>query len=144
MVAPAPGWTFGQPRRPGAAYLARRVAWKVAGQRQSLHRVVAPWLCGTTAELVLTLPDGGSTNLTTPLMLERFGIGKDTGARIWKTDNLKPWMVETFKVSTDPNFEEKLVDVVGLYLHPPERATVFSLNENSQVQASIAPGRPCP
>ena len=68
-------------------------------------------------------------------MAERFGIGKDTVARIWKNHNLKPWKVDTFKISTDPDFEKKLVDVVGLYLNPPERAIVFSFDEKTQVQA---------
>jgi transposase len=49
--------------------------------------------------------------------------------------NLNPWKVATFKVSNDPRFEEKLVDVVGLYLNPPERAVVFSFDEKTQVQA---------
>ena len=48
---------------------------------------------------------------------------------------LKPWKVDTFKVSNDPRFEEKLVDVVGLYLNPPARAVVFSFDEKTQCQA---------
>jgi len=63
--------------------------------------------------------------------------------------NLRPWRVETFKLSNDPNFETKLVDVVGLYLDPPERAVVFSFDEKTQCQAldctqpslPIKPGR---
>src|SRR5271155_3417902 len=81
------------------------------------------------------LPDDGSTHWTTRLMAKRFGIGKDTVARIWKDHNLKPWKVDTFKISNDPAFEEKLVDVVGLYMNPPERAVVFSFDEKTQVQA---------
>ncbi len=81
------------------------------------------------------VPDDGSTHWTTRLMAKRFGIGKDTVARIWKDHNLKPWKIDTFKVSNDPHFEEKLVDVVGLYLDPPERAVVFSFDEKTQVQA---------
>ena len=56
-------------------------------------------------------------------------------ARIWRNHNLKPWKVETFKISNDPDFEAKLVDVVGLYMNPPERAAVFSFDEKTQVQA---------
>src|SRR5487761_267025 len=98
------------------------------------------WLpAGTVAAVVHdTLqerPDDGSTHWTTRLMADRFGIGKDTVARIWRDHNLKPWKVDTFKVSNDPHFEEKLVDVVGLYLNPPERAVVFSFDEKTQVQA---------
>ena len=56
-------------------------------------------------------------------------------ARIWRDHNLKPWKVKTFKISNDPRFEEKLVDVVGLYMDPPERAVVFSFDEKTQRQA---------
>jgi transposase len=82
-----------------------------------------------------TKPDDGSTHWTTRLMAARHGIGKDTVARIWRDHELKPWKVDTFKISTDPRFEEKLVDVVGLYLNPPERAVVFSFDEKTQCQA---------
>jgi transposase len=63
------------------------------------------------------------------------GVSHDTVARIWKDHGLQPWKTESFKVSTDPHFEEKLVDVVGLYMNPPERAIVFSFDEKTQVQA---------
>jgi len=94
---------------------------------------------GTVAAVVndtlCEIPDDGSTHWTTRTMAERFGIGKDTVARIWRDHNLKPWKTETFKVSNDPHFEEKLVDVVGLYLDPPAKAVVFSFDEKTQVQA---------
>jgi len=94
---------------------------------------------GTVAEVVRVTcrerPDDGSTHWTTRLLAKRFGIGKDTVARIWRDHHLKPWRIDTFKVSNDPQFEEKLVDVVGLYLDPPERAVVFSFDEKTQVQA---------
>ncbi len=81
------------------------------------------------------IPDDGSTQWSTRTMAERHGVGKDTVARIWKARKLRPWLVETFKLSNDPRFEEKLVDVVGLYLNPPERAVVFSFDEKTQCQA---------
>ena len=77
-------------------------------------------------------PDDTSTHWTTRSLAKRFGIGKDTVARIWQDHHLQPWKVDTFKISTDPRFEEKLVDVVGLYLDPPERAVVFSFDEKTQ------------
>ncbi len=64
------------------------------------------------------------------------GVGKDAVAQIWRDHGLKPWRVETSKLSTDPHFEAQLVDVVGLYLNPPERAAVFSFDEKSRCQAS--------
>ena len=80
-------------------------------------------------------PDDGSTQWSTRTLAVRYGIGKDTVARIWRKHGLKPWRIDTFKVSNDPDFENKLVDVVGLYLDPPERAVVFSFDEKTQVQA---------
>ena len=56
-------------------------------------------------------------------------------ARIWRDHGLKPWRIDTFKISNDPDFEAKLIDVVGLYLNPPERAVVFSFDEKTQCQA---------
>ncbi len=98
------------------------------------------WLRAGTVEAVVhdtlhAVPDDGSTHWTTRLMAARHGIGKDSVARIWRDHNLKPWKVDRFKVSGDPHFEEKLVDVVGLYLDPPERAVVFSFDEKTQCQA---------
>jgi transposase len=94
---------------------------------------------GTVAEVVqvtntLTPPDG-STHWSTRTLGDYLGIGKDSVARIWRNHNLKPWQVKSFKVSNDPDFEAKLVDVVGLYMDPPKRAVVFSFDEKTQVQA---------
>lgn len=63
------------------------------------------------------------------------GLGKDTIHRIWKQHNLKPHLIETFKLSRDKQFVEKLHDVVGLYLNPPDRALVLCVDEKSQIQA---------
>ncbi|HEX2273353.1 MAG TPA: IS630 family transposase [Acidimicrobiales bacterium] len=80
-------------------------------------------------------PDDDSTHWSTRTMADRHGVGKDTVARIWRARRLKPWLAETFKLSNDPRFEEKLVDVVGLYLDPPERAVVLCFDEKTQTQA---------
>ncbi len=94
---------------------------------------------GTVAEVLrLTQheqPADGSTHWSTRTLARQLGIGKDAVARIWADHSLKPWKVETFKISNDPQFEEKLVDVVGLYMNPPERAVVFSFDEKTQCQA---------
>ena len=98
------------------------------------------WLPPGTVEEVLRLtrnetPPDTSTHWSTRSMAARVGIGKDAVAQIWADHNLKPWQVTTFKVSNDPCFEDKLVDVVGLYLNPPARAMVFSYDEKTQCQA---------
>ena len=87
------------------------------------------------ADTLHTVPDDEATEWSCRTMGERHGVGKDTVARIWKARNLRPWKVETFKLSNDPDFEAKLVDVVGLYVNPPERAVVFSFDEKTQCQA---------
>jgi len=63
------------------------------------------------------------------------GVSKDTVQRVWKDNGLQPHRTKSFKVSNDPHFVEKLVDVVGLYLDPPDHALVLSCDEKSQIQA---------
>jgi len=65
-------------------------------------------------------------------------------SRVWREYGLKPYLIKNFKVSNDPLFEEKLVDVVGLYLSPPENAVVFCVDEKSSIQAldRMQPGLP--
>jgi hypothetical protein len=69
------------------------------------------------------------------LMAERLGISFASVARIWRKWNVQRHRVETFKISTDPQLEAKLRDVVGLYLDPPAGAVVVSVDEKSQIQA---------
>ena len=68
-------------------------------------------------------------------MARQSGLHHSQVAVIWKDHGLKPHRVEYFKLSKDPRFIEKLRDVVGLYVSPPERAIVFSFDEKSQIQA---------
>jgi len=77
----------------------------------------------------------GETHWSTRSMARHAGVSRSTVQRIWHARGLKPHLVDTFKVSTDPAFEEKLTDVVGLYLSPPENAIVLCMDEKSQVQA---------
>jgi len=68
-------------------------------------------------------------------MAKAQGVSKDTVQRIWSARGLKPHLVKTFKISNDKHFEEKLIDVVGLYLNPPDKAVVLCMDEKSQIQA---------
>jgi len=68
-------------------------------------------------------------------MAQKYGVSKDTIRRIWKQHNLKPHLIKTFKVSRDKQFLEKLYDVVGLYMNPPDKALVLCVDEKSQIQA---------
>ncbi len=99
-----------------------------------------PQIPAATVEAIVddtlhTVPEDGSAAWSTRTMAARHGVGKDTVARIWRARGLRPWRTETFKLSNDPDFEAKLVDVVGLYMNPPERAAVFSFDEKTQCQA---------
>jgi transposase len=76
-----------------------------------------------------------ATHWSTRSMAKAVGVGKDTVQRVWAAHGLKPHLVKTFKVSNDPQFAEKLEDVVGLYLNPPEHALVLSCDEKTQIQA---------
>jgi transposase len=89
-------------------------------------------------------PPEVATHWSTRLMAEEFGVSQTTIWRIWRAHGLKPHRVERFKLSTDPQFVEKLRDVVGLYVNPPERAAVFSVDEKTQIQAldRTQPGLP--
>ena len=77
-------------------------------------------------------------------MAEAQGVSEATIRRIWKQHNLKPHLVKSFKLSRDKLFFEKLVDVVGLYLNPPDKSLVLSVDEKSQIQAldRTQPGLP--
>jgi transposase len=92
----------------------------------------------TIAEIVRlttqTTPEG-ATHWSVRTMAKRVGVSPASVQRIWSELGLKPHLVQTFKVSTDPRFQEKLIDVVGLYLNPPDKAVVLCMDEKSQVQA---------
>ena len=68
-------------------------------------------------------------------MARAVGISHTSVQNIWRAHGLKPHLVDSFKVSNDPAFAEKVEDVVGLYLDPPDKAVVFSVDEKSQIQA---------
>jgi len=77
----------------------------------------------------------GRTHWSTRKMAEAAGISHATVGRIWRTFGLQPHVVKSFKLSDDPLFIEKVRDIVGLYMNPPDRAVVFSVDEKPQVQA---------
>ncbi|MDE2506862.1 MAG: IS630 family transposase [Planctomycetota bacterium] len=79
-------------------------------------------------------PDN-ATHWSTRTLAKALGTNRSMVSRVWRAHGLKPHLSRTFKVSNDPNFAEKLVDVVGLYLDPPEHALVLSVDEKSQIQA---------
>ena len=83
----------------------------------------------------LTTTPKNATHWSTRAMAKQAGVGQATISRIWSAHQIKPHLVRTFKLSRDPHFAEKLRDVVGLYLNPPEHALVLSVDEKSGIQA---------
>src|SRR5574340_1342269 len=86
----------------------------------------------------------GMTQWSCRLMARAQGVSKNTVNRLWLLHNLKPHLSGTFKLSRDPKFLEKLTDVVGLYLNPPQKAVILCVDEKSQIQAldRTQPGLP--
>jgi transposase len=87
---------------------------------------------------------GDATHWSVRSMAKAFGISHTSVQRIWREAGLKPHLVGKFKVSSDPQFEEKVTDIVGLYMNPPDRALVLCVDEKSQIQAldRTQPGLP--
>lgn len=81
-----------------------------------------------------SMPEG-CTHWSTRLLAKRSGLSKSSVQRIWQAFGLRPHLVETFKLSNDPFFVEKVHDVVGLYMNPPDHALVLAVDEKSQCQA---------
>lgn len=82
----------------------------------------------------LTTPEG-ATHWSARRLSKQVGVSHSTVHRIWQAHKLQPHRTETFKFSRDPELKEKVVDIVGLYLNPPEHALVLAVDEKSQIQA---------
>ena len=85
-----------------------------------------------------------ATHWSARMLAEEIGVGHTTVQRVWKEHGLKPHLSRPFKLSNDPKFAEKVVDIVGLYLDPPDKAVVLCVDEKSQIQAldRTQPGLP--
>jgi transposase len=107
----------------GPCRVGRRPCAGLTGPRYSWSRSTRP------------PPRLGTTHWSTRLLARELGVSRDTVGRVWREYGIKPWRAETFKFSTDPQLAAKVHDVVGLYLHPPERVVVLCVDEKSQIQA---------
>src|SRR5262245_2544395 len=86
--------------------------------------------------LTLKPPGAGRTHWTTRDLARESGLSHTTVHRLWRAHALQPHRLETFKFTTDPAAEEKIYDVVGLYLNPPSNAVVLSVDEKTQIQSA--------
>jgi transposase len=118
---------------------ARFVEHRIAGlgdmPRPGGPRTVSDELVAAVVAKTLESAPKGATHWSTRAMAKQMGLSQSTVSRIWRAFGLQPHRAETFKLSTDPYFVDKVHDVVGLYLDPPERALVFCVDEKSQIQA---------
>jgi transposase len=110
------------------------------GRKPVAHDAIAAKIIEWTTQ---RKPDS-ATHWSTRTLAKALGTNRTMVNRVWRANGLKPHLSGTFKVSNDKRFEEKLVDVVGLYMNPPERALVLSVDEKSQIQAldRTQPGLP--
>jgi len=103
--------------------------------RPNVHRKLSDEKVEQVIRLTLDSLPEGSTHWTTRLMEKRSGVSRTTISRIWRAFRLKPHKRGTFALSTDDFFVEKVRDVVGLYMNPPDHAVVLCVDEKSQIQA---------
>lgn len=113
--------------------------WEIAPGRKATY---GPDRIKAVIDATLQSKPQGHTHCR--LMAASQGISKSTVSNLWKSHNIKPHRTSTFKLSRDPKFLEKLTDVVGLYLNPPDKAIVLCVDEKSQIQAlnRTQPGLP--
>src|SRR6516164_9568743 len=118
----------------------RFAAAGVAGIKQDARRGGRPPkerqdLVRRIIEMTTQQTPANATHWSTRTLAKALGTNPALVNRVWRANGLKPHLCHTFKVSNDPRFAEKLLDVVGLYLDPPERALVLCVDEKSQIQA---------
>ena len=111
-----------------------KAVWEVAPGRGRKPTYGAEKVKAVVDATLQTKPKG-MTHWSCRLMAKNQGISKSTVSKIWRSHNLKPHRVKTFKRSRDRKFLEKLTDVIGLYLNPPEKAIVLCVDEKSPIQA---------
>ena len=127
----------------------RFLALRIAGLEKDAPRPgrihsVSEGKVRAVVEATLHTKPPSATHWSTRSIAKTQGLSQSTVCRIWKEHGLKPHLIRTFKVSRDKQFVEKLYDVVGLYLNPPDKSLVLSVDEKSQVQAldRTQPGLP--
>ena len=105
-------------------------------KRKRQARVLTPELEQRILDTTLkTRPGDGSTHWSVRTLAKHLGVSRTIVHRVWQRRDVQPHRVERFKISKDPHFEDKVRDIIGLYLSPPDRALVLCIDEKSQIQA---------
>jgi len=139
----------GMSRQTVGLWRQRFVTYRLAGLEHDAPRGGRPPRCRPALEAKIlhattqTSPSA-ATHWSTRTLARHLGTNPSMIQRVWHAHGLKPHLVRSFKLSRDPHFQEKVADVVGLYLNPPEHALVLSVDEKSQIQAldRTQPGLP--
>jgi transposase/DNA-binding CsgD family transcriptional regulator/transcriptional regulator with XRE-family HTH domain len=134
-VATRTGYTVVQVSRLRKRYAATGVAGLGDRPRSGRPPTITERKRAQVVALTLKPPSPGLTHWSTRELARRTGVSPSTVHRIWRGHALQPHRLQTFKFSPDPRLEEKIHDVVGLYLSPPTNAVVLSVDEKTQVQA---------
>lgn len=116
-------------------FAARRLEGLLDESRPGAPRRMSDALVERVITLTLESTPANATHWSTRLMARRCGMSQSAVSRVWRAFALQPHRSETFKLSRDPLFIEKVRDIVGLYLNPPERAVVLCVDEKAQIQA---------
>jgi len=116
-------------------FVARRLEGLVDEPRPGAPRKITDEQLEEVIVKTLEATPADATHWSRASMAAASGLSKSTVGRVWKAFGLKPHLVDTFKLSNDPQFIDKVRDVVGLYLDPPEKAIVLAVDEKSQIQA---------
>src|ERR1700694_4211517 len=116
-------------------FRARRRAGLYAEPRVGAPRTVSDDAVEAVIVKTLETTPKGETHWSTRTMAAKAGLSHTMVGRIWRTFGLKPHITRSFKISPDPQLVDKVRDVVGLYMNPPENAVVFAFDEKSQIQA---------
>jgi transposase len=131
-------------------FVAERLAGLFSRHAGQLPTKLTPALEARILELsVKRLPTDGSTHWSTRKLAARLGLSHMMVARVWRKHALRPHRLEGYMASNDPDFETKAADIIGLYLHPPQHAAVFCVDEKTAIQAldrkdpvlPLSPGR---
>ncbi|TDO41787.1 IS630 family transposase [Paractinoplanes brasiliensis] len=116
-------------------FLERRLDGLADEQRPGAPRKITDEQVEDVIVKTLEATPANATHWSRASMAKQSGLSKSTVGRVWKAFRLQPHLVDTFKLSNDPQFIDKVRDVVGLYLDPPEKALVLAVDEKSQIQA---------
>jgi transposase len=134
-VARRCGYTTVQVSRIRSRFAAEGVAGIYERPRSGRPPLITPRKRAQVVALTLRKPEDGLSQWSTREVARRTSVSHMSVHRIWKAHDLKPHRIETFKFITDPHAEERINDVIGLYLNPPTNAVVLSFDEKTQIQA---------